>query len=71
LRRGINWKSREDEGWLRQVSDDWDDHSHYRKENEILREVSSVYLESFRDDLAEAQLSSNTLLRLHRQVIPS
>src|SRR5213083_1871313 len=47
LRRGIERKSRKDERLPRQCSDDLDDHSHYRKENEILGEVSSVHLEGF------------------------
>src|SRR5438034_2883103 len=71
LRRGIDWKIREDEGLLCQRSDDLDDHSHYRKENEIFRKVSPVNVEGFRDDLAETQFASNTLLRLHRHVNPS
>jgi len=52
LRRGIDWKIREDEGLLRQRNDDLDDHSHYREENEILGEFSPVDLEGFRDNLA-------------------
>src|SRR5213594_1081280 len=68
LRRGIERKSREDERLPRQCSDDLDDHSHYRKENEILGEVSSVHLEGFRDNLAETQLAADTLLRLHRHI---
>ena len=52
LRRGIDWKIREDEGLLRQRSGDLDDHSHYREENEILGEFSPVDLEGFRDNLA-------------------
>jgi len=71
LRRGIDWKIREDEGLLRQRNDDLDDHSHYREENEILGEFSPVDLEGFRDNLAETQFASNTLLRLHRHVNPS
>ena len=71
MRRGIDRKSREDEGLLRQGSDDLDDPSHYRKENEILGEVSPVHLEGFRDNLAEAQLVADTLLGLRGHFISS
>src|SRR5439155_1350765 len=70
-RTGSARKSRKDERLPRQCSDDLDDHSHYRKENEILGEVSSIHLEGFRDNLAETQLAADTLLRLHRHISSS
>src|SRR5207249_11588420 len=71
LRWGIERKSRKDERLPRQCSDDLDDHSHYRKENEILGEVSSIHLKGSRDNLAEAQFAADTPLRLHRHISSS
>ena len=69
LRRRVGGQSREGEGLPRQRRDDPDDYAHHREENEILRKVSSVQLEGLRDDIAEAKLASDTMLRLHCHIL--